>query len=542
MNVQRIFRRNAPPQPTTGEPVERGPFQTAIDDVINFLLELTHRAGLVRMQILTMAILATWLLLAFITHSFDEWRLALIAVFNPAFVPEIQQPVTNLVLMILRGFLSWGTLGHLVAFALPFWLALQFAGIFLDDIYELKDIEVARRFITRAAFTWPSTGIIHIENGDVRPTDKRSTIYNIGGPGAVRVSLENVAVFEKVDGTPNLIGPTSGNRGFTRTLDGFESLRQVIDVRDLTVPIPDMYARTKDGIPITVQNIRLLFSVLRSSPYSTLSRPYSYSEKAILELVYNQAKGHWTNSIIGLVRSTLVRFISENTLAEIFATVGEPEIQRQIERQRTILEQADLTRKAEQATDFARPEGQEQSEGKPLETAAYTTANQIGVTKVPRPQISRRFYESFSRGFPQLASQRGVRLEWIDVGTWHPAQNATTVLAQHEDAARISAENLILGDRSVLDDLCRQEQAVELLRLIRQPIYRFYQLSKEDAGRDEIVASLVEEYLGALRAARDDFQKENTPMPAAVKQGLEHIMRYQRDYLKRTGGNFINGS
>jgi hypothetical protein len=115
-------------------------------------------------------------------------------------------------------------------------------------------------------------------------------------------------------------------------------------------------------------------------------------------------------------------------------------------------------------------------------------------------------------------------------------------MEQHEQAARLSAENMILGDRTVLDDLCRQEQAAELLRLIRQPIYRFYQLSKEDTPRDEIVASLVEEYLGALRAARDDFQKENTPMPDAVKRGLEHIMRYQRDYLKRSGGKFINGS
>ena len=283
MNLPRWFRKSpTPPKTTTDEPDESQPFIASVNHLINWLLGLTRRAGLIRLQILMAAVLGTWLLLAIFSYTLDEWRLALIALFNPAFVPQIPNPYSNLLWMLLRAFLSPGTLGHILAFALPFWLALQFAGVFLDDIFELKDIEIARRFITRAAFTYPNTGVIHIENGDVRPTDKRSTIVKIGGPGQVRVSLENVAVFEKVDGTPDMIGPTTGNRFFTRALDGFESLRQVIDVRDLTVPIADLFARTKDGIPITVANIRLLFSVQRDSQYSTLSRPYPFSQSAIL--------------------------------------------------------------------------------------------------------------------------------------------------------------------------------------------------------------------------------------------------------------------
>jgi len=535
------------PESTTEEPQGRDVFSAAIDNLINLLFELTHSAGVVRMQLLALAVAATWFILAMFTYTFTEWRLALVALVNPGFVPEIQQPFTNIVFMVVRAFFSFGTLGHLLALGLPFWLALQFAAIFLDDIYELKDIPVARRFITRAAFAYPTIGIIHIENGEVRLADRKSTIFNIGGPGAVLVSLENVAVFEKVNGEADIVDASQGGRDYTKMLDGFESLREVIDLRDQSYPPKDdpgqtpmdIQARTKDGIPVTIKNIRFIYYVNRPSRGKSLLQPYQFDKNAITEIVYNRTKGHWRNTIYGLVRSTLVSVISENTLGEIFATVGEPEIARQKERQEKIQDQINKNASSGNPT-FQQSHGA--TEGRPLETAAFESANTINASKLPRFEVSRKFYDNFASSFSQKSEQSGIHLEWIDVGTWQPAPTAGKLLAQHEDAARLNAENMARNDPSVLDELCRQEQAAELLRLIRQPIYRFYQLSKEDTPRDEIVASLVEEYLGALRAARDDFQKENTPMPDAVKRGLEHIMRYQRDYLKRSGGKFINGS
>ncbi len=537
-----------PPESTTDEPRGRDVFSAAIDNFINVLFELTHRAGVARMQLLGLAIAATWFILAMITHTFTEWRLALIALVNPGFVPEIQQPFTNIVLMVSQAFFSFGTLGHLLALGLPAWLALAFAGIFLDDIYELKDISVAQQFIIRAAFASTTISVIHIENGDVRVADQKSTIFKIGGPGAVLVGLENVAVFEKVNGECDIIDASQGGRDYTKMLDGFERLREVIDLRDQFYPRKDnppgspndlLNARTKDGIPVTIKNIRFIYYVRRPASRKSLSQPYRIDKDAIFEIVYNRTKRPWDDIITGLVRSTLVSVIRENTLGEIFATVGEPEIARQKERQDKIQDQINKNVTTESQT-FQQSPGA--TEGRPLETAAFESANTINTSKLPRFEVSRKFYDNFASSFSRKSEQSGIHLEWIDVGTWQPAPTAGKLLVQHQDAARLNAENMARSDPTVLDDLCRQEQAAELLRLIRQPIYRFYQLSKEDAARDEIIASLVEEYLGALRAARDDFQKENTPMPDAVKRGLEHIMRYQRDYLKRTGGNFINGS
>ena len=62
---------------------------------------------------------------------------------------------------------------------------------------------------------------------------------------------------------------------------------------------------------------------------------------------------------------------------------------------------------------------------------------------------------------------------------------------------------------------------------------------RDGEERPEIVANLVEEFLGVLRAARDDFEQDNTAMPASVQQALEHIARYRRDDFNRTDHHSI---
>ncbi len=496
---------------------QAGPFVQAVNDFLNLFFSLTWKAGFIRFLLFCLFGSALFILMILSLYPLAEW-------------PTIT--------------FKSSILGRILVLIAPFLFARGFASIFLDDVYELNDVGIARKFITRAAFSFPFFDMIHIEKGEVRESDKRSPIFRIGGPGRVQVSLENVAIFEKVDGTPNPIGPTKNHLFYSQNIDGFERLRQAFDIRDQTISIDRINARTKDGIPLSIHNIRLLFSVYRSSSDSTLETPYPYSEEAILSLVYDQAKEPWRLAFTGLVRATLIRFISNATLAEIFATVGEPEIQRQIQKQQNIQAFANKRRLADFMGGDSLPSQENQQpdevgEIPPLETVQYEIANQIGASKVPRLQISQRFYDRYVRGFPAQASARGVRLEWIDVGTWQPAPSASSVLVKHEEAFRISSENLVLGNRAVLDDLCHEEQASELLRLIRQPIYRFYQMMRDGEERPEIVANLVEEFLGVLRAARDDFEQDNTAMPASVQQALEHIARYRRDDFNRTDHHSI---
>jgi hypothetical protein len=589
------------------------PLVDAFDWVANTALEMTHAAGLIRLQLLWISFLTTWTFLAFTNHPIQDWQKVVYALIDPTVLPEVVNPSLNLFTNVFHAYFALDVLGHLIALVVPFYLAWKFAAIFLDDIFELKDIKIASRFITQAAFVYPSFGIIHLEEGEVRPSDRKSTIYHIGGPGQVRVSLENVAVFEKIDGMPELIGPTTGSRLFTRTLDGFERLRQVFDIRDLAMPPIDLRGRTKDGIPITVQNIRLLFSVQRDTPYTTLSRPYPYSREAIFRLVYDQPKkAPWTNSIAGLVRGELINFISEHTLGEIFAAVGEPEVNRQIQKQSILqkhiyqhrnrsrryrvlnqlrLQNISIPAHNRRVRHFTKSENpkymvanrpsrwfkaiphparhsnpgvvnilsrihyprrpafwqkppdwrfQNKFARKARYPLLFRTELLYGGENpnfIPRLQLSRRFYEDFARSFPERASQRGVRLEWIDVGTWHPP--ADVILDQHQEAFHITTENMQRGDRVVLDDLRRQGQAGELIRLIRRPIYRFLELQRQDLGRDEMIYFLIEEYLGTLRAARDEFIRDGIPLPDRLLPAIEQIQRYQRVYMQKNRARYI---
>ncbi|HEX2981159.1 MAG TPA: hypothetical protein VHO48_12900, partial [Anaerolineaceae bacterium] len=163
---------------------------TLVDRVVNFLFGTTYTAGTIRRQVLLTAVFITWTLIAFFSHPIQDWQVALFNVIDPP--PDAGSPLLTLISTVFLSYFAWDVLGHVIALGLPIWLALQIAAIFLDDIFELRDAETAVKFITRAAFVFPTFGVMNIENGHVRPRDQKSTIFRVGGPGSVRVMLENV--------------------------------------------------------------------------------------------------------------------------------------------------------------------------------------------------------------------------------------------------------------------------------------------------------------------------------------------------------------
>lgn len=613
-----------PPRPPARAPTEPGLFDhtvSILDEMVNAVFALTYQAGLIRFQIFTIAIFLTWSFIAFTSHPVAQWQRAAFAVINPAAFPEITNPAFEFISQLFLAYFALDVLGHVIAIGLPCYLALEFAAIFLDDIFELHDTNIARNFITQAAFAVPFFRVIHFDQGDIRKTDKKSPVFKIGGPGRVRVSLDTVTVFEKIDGTPNVIGPTDGQRFFTRTLDGFERLRQSIDTRDQTTQI-DLEARTRDGMIVQVQNVRLLFSVLRESGQSSLNQPYPFVESAVLHLVYDQSKGPWTVAMTTLVRGELIGFISDRTLGEIFAAVGEPENIRQMRKQREIKNSIYLYRnrsrryrvlnqlRARQAVvPAARPPARRyplrmhpktmvmhptpsyrspfrsrpaaaapgprssfSPRGKrvyaphrpkswtapvplPFRQAGRAGAKfakdirhplffrkeDLSAPAVPnfvnRLSLSRRFYQEIERSFQARARERGVRLEWIDVGTWQP--KSEVIPNQHKEAWLITADNMARSDKRILEELRLIGQTNETIRLLRRPVYRFIELNKQRLDRDEIVYQVIEEYLGILRAARDEYLREGKPLPDRLIPAIEHIQRYQRTYMSASRARYI---
>ena len=382
---------------------------------------------------------------------------------------------------------------------------------------------------------------MHIQNGDVPETEKKDPMFLIGGPGRVQVNLENVACLRKSMGLPEVIGPTVGQPAYTRTIDGFEKLRQVIDIRDQTVKL-NLDARTKDGIHLKAESVRLLFSVQRTTSLSTLARPYPFAIEGILSLVYDQGRGPWYAAMQGLVRGALIGFISDRTFGEIFAAAGEPEVRRQMERQsiiqRLIWQQRNRNRRYRSLNNLRAnitastgvplrrhvvrkyPKEQHPVEmtthkprryrspfrASPVSSGSrasrltspggllmYTPRRPAGWTPwvaipypnggiggkkfrriaryprlfrpdlviaappppfMPRLQISQSFFQEFVRSFPERARQRGVRLEWIDVGTWHVPD--TIIQSQHNEAWNLTMENILRSTPDVLSGLTNE--------------------------------------------------------------------------------------
>jgi hypothetical protein len=351
--------------------------------------------------------------------------------------------INDFFMFMYNAFTDPHTLQYIPILLAPFFIALQSAAIYLGDIFELENVSIARKFISEVALTG-SDETIRVKEGDVAQEHRQSPTYLIGGPGKVIVDLDSVALFEKPDGTPHVIGPTGREPRGRATLDGFERFRQAIDIRDHYADLRDqdprsqsVKSRSRDGLPITATDVRLMFSVYRGeNPKKTNQFPYPFSPDAIEKIVYKASSRvtpdqpnpsayefSWVNNMIGLIRGRLGSFMSERKLSDYLASIGMPEFERAKQSEEQIAEQIrELTQQTNETI--------KQNEMKP--PPAFT----------PRYKITNLFSE-FAEDFTRSARNSGVELHWIGVGTWKTP--VEIVPEQHLEAWKIAQENLRNG-------------------------------------------------------------------------------------------------
>jgi hypothetical protein len=419
---------------------------------------------------------------------------------------------------------------HVLVGAVVFWLAYRIAAIYLDDIFDLRNVPVAERFIRQAAFA-SRYDVIEIYNGDVAERDKLSPIFLIGGPGKVRVSLENAALFEMVGGRPRMIGPTlpnqpaaspapSGNGRVikalapaedVRLLEGFERLRSVVDLREQVETFP-VFGITRDGLPIRAENVMVIFSVLRDGQTSTLERPYPFSELAVRDLVYSErSQGqtlkpamrlNWGRVMVATIQREFGNFIAKHTLSEFMAAIGWPEV----DQARQVMEEVQRV-----TNELAGVEEPVQIDLPPPQNF------------VPRDEISQLFSSEWEAFQAELESQ-GLELRWIGVGTWVPP--AEVIAERHLQAWRITYENLARGSQVALDNLRQESRLEQLLVLIRDtPLGTYHRLNLQDEGsRTANMAALVNTYRDRLVTIREIYRQK-----AETSQGDEREKFLQKE-------------
>jgi hypothetical protein len=412
--------------------------------------------------------------------------------------------------------------------ALVFWIAYRVAAIYLDDVFEIGDVEVAKRFLRQAAFA-DRYDRIEITNGRVADRDQQSPIFLIGGPGKVRVNLENTALFEKIDGWARVIPPTVHPRARENRprddfaiLEGFERLRSAIDLRDHFEEMR-IDSRTRDGIRVSAEDVRVIYSVNRDSREPTLSTPYPFVEDAIRTLVYSQARlgqgtTNWHSAMAFQISQELGNFITKHTLDEFLAAIGEPELKWRDKQNEELQELAD------------------QRAG----TQALLTGVATGVPRAPdfspRSEISDLFYGLET--FREQSRKQGVELRWIGVGTWKTPNEI--IPEQHQTAWRISRENLVRGSQNSMDVLKEESRLGELRALVYDvPVGISRGMDRKDEARKrENMLALVHAFRGKLRSALDIYEREgkaDTVEARRLRQTLDHLAHVVYRWLGDSG-------
>ena len=345
-------------------------------------------------------------------------------------------------------------------------LARVMAARYLDDVYELNDEDLASDFLEEVTFGYGRHSIT-INEGKISEEDEQSPLILIGGPGEIQVNLDSITVLEKVTGIPQVIYP----RNIPWKLDRFERIREIgrddevgkreyaiISLRDHFVEGLTIKSRTKDGIPLEAQGIKIIFSILRrqhAASDNALGDANLFDEQAVQSLVYNQAiitpessapsgmPFPWDTTIIPFVIFEFEDLIKSHTLSEILASVSQKEIDSASKNDQTIAQmRLEMT-------------GQQMKAGVRKEAPIFES----------RSRITAQFFE---KKFKEKAAKLGVSIEWIDIGTWQIPDNL--ILDKHKEAWNLSRENAKKSD--AVERSRKKYETEEILKIIDNVIIK----------------------------------------------------------------------
>ena len=417
------------------------------------------------------------------------------------------------------------TLQYLPLLLASFFIALQSAAIYLADIFELEDVSVARKFVGEVALAG-SDETIRITQGDIFEDHRSSPNYLIGGPGKVIVDIDSVALFEKPDGTPRVIGPTGKEPGGKATLDGFERFRQAIDLRDHYIELRDqndkassVKSRSRDGIPVTATDVRFMFSVYRDKQKPDDKNPYPFSREAIEQLVYKATSRvtpdltnpstfefSWINNMIGLIRGKLGGFMNERNLTEYLASIGMPEFEKALQEEENI---------AKEIQSLASATTDEPPKAKEVKPPADF---------VPRYMVKKNLFDQFTEEFAKTTRERGVELHWIGVGTWKTP--IEVVPEKHLEAWKLSRENEIKGSQKTLDALKIETTIQETMILIQEAPIEAYQTATETyTEHDNAIKFILEKYRQQLIEAAEFVRAKGEDVSQEIISAIENLSK-----------------
>ena len=405
-------------------------------------------------------------------------------------------------------------------------LSKKMAARYLEDVYELDDEELASKFIEDIAFGNGNEKIV-IDEGKITEADEMSPLILIGGPGSIQVNLDSVALLEKVNGEPKVIHP----RSEPWKLGRFERVREIgksdqagereyaiINLRDQFASGLSLKSRTKDGIPIEAQDIKIIFSILRKKTNETASTQNDtllFAEGAVQALVYNQTTitpeasvpsgitFPWDSTIIPLINSELEELIKSHTLSEILASISQKEVDNASNNDQTIAQmRVELT-------------GQHSLNGEKKESVLPHFKS--------RSTITAQFFE---KKFTTKAALLGVSVEWIDIGTWQLP--SYLIHDKLKDALNLSRDNA--KKRSAVEKSKKTHEMAEVIKLINSVVIENYEKGHMPHKGRDVEKDLHE--LGAILVMNPELKSQFAQRDASKKDAITIAQEILKTFRK----------
>jgi hypothetical protein len=301
-----------------------------------------------------------------------------------------------------------------------------------------------------------------------------------------------------MEGTPRVIGPTVNQ---CVRLEGFERLRKAMDLRDQK-EVFVVSGRSQDGIRVTAKDVQVVYSVYRDHEEPTYERPYPFQDpQAIENLVYGLGGKEWHRELSDQLHGALLDFFAMHPLNEFLAMVQEPELKKSQAYEKELLIESQRLAGAEGSV-----------EPPPLHKID-------GIDYVPRPQLTDLFYTQAMETWPDA----GMQIDWIGVGTWDFP--APVIRMRHQEAWRISHENLAKNNPAAYQRLRSQQKIGEVQRLIQSIAITTFRKVNSVPGitLDDAMRTFILAYHTQMREALGDYERAIRELDIQLKQKYDPV-------------------
>ena len=230
------------------------------------------------------------------------------------------------ILRVIGIIFNWKLIRFIALPGIALVIGLVIGANYIQDVYNITSYSASIRYLFASlfGFSYPS---LRIENGKmILHEDEVNTLEVIGGPGYVFISPGNAVLFE------HLQHPASVRGQGLHFISRFESIKEIVDLKDQHGYIEKSAAMSKDGIVVTVHDIHFRYRLwggqrVAGNTGRIPENPYPFSIQAVRNMAYNRIMrsgtlANWHQTVQSSFDGDILNYIRTNLLDAVTAPEG----------------------------------------------------------------------------------------------------------------------------------------------------------------------------------------------------------------------------